>query len=96
LLEDFRTKAPPRTLDLATVRETLAYVHDDMRRAPGLERVAAALAAAIAEVEWAERASAPSRTRPAPARFLPLSALPDRANERRPGTLINRRLSIDP
>jgi hypothetical protein len=69
------SKARPCALDLSTVRETLAYVHDDMRRAPGLERAAAALAAALAEIELAERgATAPAR-RQGPARFLSRRAL---------------------
>lgn len=64
----FRTKARPCTLDLSTVRETLAYMHDDVRRAPGLSRVAAALAAAVAEIELIERCS-PIRRRQVPDRI---------------------------
>jgi hypothetical protein len=46
-----------KVLDLSTVREMLAYMHDDLRRTPGLERAAAALDTAIAEVERAERSA---------------------------------------
>jgi hypothetical protein len=42
-------------IDLGTVRETLAYIRDDCQRVPGLERTAELLAAALAEVEAAER-----------------------------------------
>lgn len=41
----------PASIDLDTVRETLSYMHDDMRSVPGLERVAAALGRAIEEIE---------------------------------------------
>ena len=42
-------------IDLGTVRETLAYIRDDLQRVPGLERAAELIAAALAEVEAAER-----------------------------------------
>jgi hypothetical protein len=71
-----RSKARPCALDLSTVRETLAYMHDDVRRAPGLERAAAALAAALAEIELAERGATVPARRQGPARFLPGRALP--------------------
>jgi hypothetical protein len=53
-----RASIRPDALDLSTVRETLAYVLDDMRRAPGLGRAAAAIATALAEIELAERNAA--------------------------------------
>lgn len=42
-------------IDLGTVRETLAYIRDDLQRVPGLERAAELIATALAEVEAAER-----------------------------------------
>jgi hypothetical protein len=71
-----RSKARPCALDLSTVRETLAYMHDDLRRAPGLERAAAALAAALAEVELAELGATALGRRRHPARFLPRACAP--------------------
>lgn len=68
------SKARPCVLDLSTVRETLAYMHDDVRRTPGLERAAAALAAALAEVELAELGATALARRQRPARFLPRRA----------------------
>jgi len=61
----------PPVLDLATVRETIAYMHDDMARVPGLERVAGALKMAIDEIEAAERNAKPPAINPSVARFLP-------------------------
>ena len=60
-----------KALDLSTVREMLAYVHDDLRRAPGFERAAAALATAIAEIERVERGVPSSARWTAHTRFLP-------------------------
>ena len=42
-------------VDLDTIRETLAYIRDDLRRAPGLDRAAERLTAALAEISEAER-----------------------------------------
>jgi hypothetical protein len=42
-------------IDLGTVRDTLAYIRDDFRRVPGLERTAELLDSVLAEVEAAER-----------------------------------------
>ena len=67
----------PPEIDLATVRDTLAYIEGNMRRVPGLERVADALSSALDEIETVERqgpppASALSRPRtPIRARFIP-------------------------
>jgi hypothetical protein len=59
-------------LDLSTVRETLLYVQDDMRRVPGLEKVAGALEAVVKEIDVAERAQPrPIPTRITETRFLP-------------------------
>jgi hypothetical protein len=55
-----RAKPYPPTLDLTTVRVTLGYMHDDMKRIAGLERLAASLETAIAEVSAAERQSKPA------------------------------------
>lgn len=65
----------PKALDLSTVREVLAYMHDDLRRAPGFERAAAALATAIAEIERSERGIAGSTNPTAHARFRSVRAL---------------------
>ncbi len=42
-------------IDLGTVRDTFAYIRDDFRRVPGLERAAELLGSVLAEVEAAER-----------------------------------------
>jgi len=42
-------------IDLGTVRETLVYIRDDLRRVVGLEGAADLLSSAIAEVEVADR-----------------------------------------
>ena len=41
-------------VDLETVRETLAYIHDDLSRVTGLEKASAALGQALAELAAAE------------------------------------------
>ena len=62
----------PPVLDLSTVRETIAYMHDDMSRVPGLEGVASALETALEEIDAAERKPKPAVTiTPFIARFLP-------------------------
>lgn len=66
-----RSNPWPPQIDLATLRETLLYMHDDMARAPGLEKLRDALALALKEAETAETNA---RARPASiinARFLP-------------------------
>ena len=72
------------------MRETLAYMHDDMRRAPGLERAAAALAAALAEVELAELGATALGRRRHPARFRPGVRSPDPAAAERPDARAKR------
>lgn len=42
-------------IDVATVRETLLYMHDDMKRAPELARVRTALAMALMEIDKVDR-----------------------------------------
>lgn len=51
-----RSRPWPPEIDLSTARETLAYIEDDMRRVPGLEKVAEAISLAMAEIDAAERA----------------------------------------
>lgn len=41
----------PPQIDLSTVRETIAYMQDDMERVPELKGVAAALMATINEID---------------------------------------------
>lgn len=54
MFRSIRARELPQHIDLSTVRETLQYIHDDMRRAAGLEKLSAALAEAIREAEAAE------------------------------------------
>lgn len=67
----------PPEIDLATVRETIAYIEGDMRRVPGLERIADALSTALEEIETVERdrpalsSVYPRPQAPIAARFLP-------------------------
>ena len=42
-------------IDLGTVRDTLAYIRDDLQRVPGLECAAELIASALAEIQAAER-----------------------------------------
>jgi hypothetical protein len=42
-------------IDLGTLRETLAYLRDDLQRVPGLQRAAELIDSALAEVDAAER-----------------------------------------
>lgn len=42
-------------IDLGTLRETLAYIRDDIGRVPGLERASELIATAVAEIDAAER-----------------------------------------
>ncbi len=60
----------PPVVDLSTVRDTLSYMKDDMERVPGLERVAAALKEALAEIDRAKPPTAVPLS-PIAARFLP-------------------------
>ena len=49
----------PPHIDLTTARETLAYMHDDMKSVPELAKVAESLETAIQEMQRAEKASPP-------------------------------------
>lgn len=66
-------KSPwPPAIDLGTVRETVAYMHDDMSRVPGLEKVAAALSTVLDEIASAEKNGKSASIVPISyARFLP-------------------------
>lgn len=66
-----RSKPWPPQIDLSTVRETLAYMHDDMCRVPGMEKLRDALGQAIKEAEAAERRAPPLVAGPFAAKFLP-------------------------
>jgi hypothetical protein len=50
----FDAKRNVPLVDLGTLRETLAYIRDDLARVPGLERTAEIVASALAELEAAE------------------------------------------
>lgn len=68
-----RTRSWPPSIDLSTVRKTVAYMQGDMARVPGLEKIAAALETAIKEIDAVDSRPrvvniADSVTR---ARFLP-------------------------
>jgi hypothetical protein len=41
-------------VDLGTIRETLAYIRDDLARVPGLERASEVVGSALGELEAAE------------------------------------------
>ncbi len=66
-----RQRSWPPTINLATVRETLHYMKDDMQRIPGLEKAGEAIAKAIAEIENAEVSMRPVNYSTIDAKFLP-------------------------
>lgn len=67
-----RRRPWPPEIDLATARETLAYIEDDMRRVPGLEKVAEAVSRAMSEIDAAQAAAPQSYTyRPVASHFVP-------------------------
>jgi hypothetical protein len=73
-----RSNPWPPHIDLSTLRGTLIYMHDDMARAPGLEKLRDALALALKEAEAAEavaRAKAPPKSKP---QFTSARSLPRR------------------
>jgi hypothetical protein len=55
----FDAKRNVPLVDLGTLRETLAYIRDDLARVPGHERTAEIVAAALAELEAAEARQLP-------------------------------------
>lgn len=60
----------PPTIDLSTVRETLAYIQDDVDRVPELKGVADALRATLAEIDRVKPKPTIASS-PFAARFLP-------------------------
>lgn len=68
-----RDKPWPPAIDLTTVRDTLAYMQEDMARVPGLEKVADAMARTLDEIDAVKPSmTAPIATAsPFAARFLP-------------------------
>ncbi|MGD9669534.1 MAG: hypothetical protein AB7U75_10820 [Hyphomicrobiaceae bacterium] len=66
-----RSNPWPPHIDLSTLRETLLYMHDDMARAPGLEKLRDALALALKEAEAAEASARARSPNIINARFLP-------------------------
>ena len=62
-------------IDIGTIRETLAYMRDDLRAAPNLAKVGSALEAALAEIDAVSAARAPASTRAVPAGLFPVLAL---------------------
>jgi hypothetical protein len=54
-----RSNPWPPDIDLATIRGTLRYMEDDMRRVPQFEAIAKALEDAIHEIDKAEAKSPP-------------------------------------
>ena len=65
-----RSKPWPQ-IDLSTLRDTLIYMHDDMSRVPGLEKLRDALALALREAEAAETIARAKPVNITNARFLP-------------------------
>jgi len=65
-----RSRPPAQKIDLATVRETLAYIEDDVKRVPGLEKVAAAITTAMREIDTAGQARSSPRLSLGELRFL--------------------------
>jgi hypothetical protein len=55
----FDAKRHVPLIDLGTVRETLAYIRDDLQRVPDLERAAELVASALGEIAAAERRRLP-------------------------------------
>ena len=55
----FDAKRNVPLIDLGAVRETLAYIRDDLQRVPGLERAAELVASALGEIRAAERRRLP-------------------------------------
>lgn len=47
----------PRHIDLATIRETITYIRDDLSDVEGLEAATAALSMALVNIEQRERAA---------------------------------------
>lgn len=72
MLKSLRQPSAVPMIDLDTVRETLLYMKDDLRRDPALARAADALDTAIQEIDKAgPGADRVMRVVPRMARFLP-------------------------
>ena len=68
-----RNRAWPPSIDLTTVRQTVQYMQGDLARVPGLEKISAALEAALNEIDAVQtRPSVANLNDPVlRARFLP-------------------------
>jgi len=55
----FDAKRNVPLVDLGTIRETLAYIRDDLARVSGLEQAGELVGAALGELEAAERRRMP-------------------------------------
>jgi hypothetical protein len=55
----FDAKRNVPLVDLGTIRETLAYIRDDLARVPGFEGAARLIASALDELSTAERRRVP-------------------------------------
>ncbi len=67
-----RSNGWPPTMDLTTIRETMRYMHDDMKRVPGLENAARAIGVAIKEIDVAEQTeNRRQNLSPIAAKFMP-------------------------
>lgn len=67
-----RDKPWPPAIDLVTVRDTLAYMQDDIARVPGLEKVADAITRTLEEIDAVKPEPRPiAADSPFAARFLP-------------------------
>jgi len=69
--EPLRDRTHVPLIDLGTIRDTLVYIRDDMKRVPGYERAAEALTATLSEIAVAER-----RRLAPPSSMLDARALP--------------------
>ncbi len=67
-----RSNPWPPSIDLTTVRQTVAYMQGDMARIAGLEKIAAALESALKEIDAVQsRPVIPLSSDVTRARFLP-------------------------
>jgi hypothetical protein len=67
-----RAKPWPPSIDLTTVRQTVSYMHGDMARVAGLEKIVTALDAVIKEIDAVQcRPVVPLDAQLRRARFVP-------------------------
>lgn len=71
---DGRRRSGEPEIDLETVRETLALIHDDMKRSTRLHRVHAALGKALEEIATLEAGAVDGEPVPASGRVLAFPA----------------------